>query len=388
MANLIESLIGGAVERYDDRRLSVTKRPPPTKPREFFEIFALMGATASPEGLMRGIDWKHVDPCMLTFAVLGRWPTSQELAELQVPYRPYVHLRHLLGSEEFRTAIVRRLFEVFPERQRLLFVRIPRCAGTSVMSVLDTKHPILPLDLGDRPFREAPVLVPLLGQLLGRFGTTRTLVVAQPRIGPFVEAPTVTPACGDPLHWHLPQPPCRGTDLLFTIIRPPEALILSEVNGILTALRRPASPGEPASLAEQRKHHAPLPDQTDSAGWKQLGRKLLAATTLRNPICTALGDGTAAGAFAACARVPIQLVAIEAYRQWSRAAFDSSPADPVNVSTPILQPADLTAEDSAHLSSLIAEDAVFYARYAERRQAEQIPYVLGTDLKPQIEAKV
>src|SRR5580658_7199818 len=129
MASLLESLLEGPVQREDKHRLSVTKRPFPERPRDVFDVFAAMGRTGSLEGLLRGIDFRLADPRMVSFAVLGRWPTWQELTDLPDPYKAQQHLRRLVLGEEFRRGVAARMLMAFPEKRRLLFVRLPRCAG-------------------------------------------------------------------------------------------------------------------------------------------------------------------------------------------------------------------------------------------------------------------
>ena len=380
MAFLIDSLIGNPVRRQDNRRLTITKRPLPQRPRDFFELFAAMGANATVEGLFRGVDLKGADPRMIFFMVLARWPTSEELAAIETPYRPPQHVRALMRTPEFRTPMVRRLFEIFQERQRLLYVRIPRCAGQHAMSMLDGKHPVVPLDLGTPTFRDADILVQKLGAVLGLFGTSRSLVVIQPHIAAFLAPPAHRVIGDDPIHWELAQPPCRSTDRLFAFIRPPEDILLSQANALLTALRQPPSRDEPAHIEAERKHHVKLPGANEAGEWKQVGRRILARLETRNPICAALGDGTAENALATCRRSPIELVGLDGYAEWARRAFDAAPPDPINVSIPTLLREDLTREDSARLADLTSEDSIFHARFAERSAVEGLPYVRGFDL--------
>jgi len=380
MAFLIESLIGNPVQRHDERRLTITKRPLPQRPRDFFELFAAMGANATMDGLLRGVDLKGADPRLIFYMILERWPTTEELASLETPYRAPKHIRALLRTPEFRTPICRRLFEVFQERQRLLYVRIPRCAYRHVMAMLERKHPVVPLDFGTPNFRDVELVVRTLGELLGLFGNSRTLVVAQPHIAAFMAPPAHQAAGEDPLHWELAQPPCRSTDRLFAIIRPPEDILLSQVNALLTALRQPPADQEPPDIAAERKRLGPLPKPDQLTEWAQLGRRILRRLESTNPICTALGDGTAANALDTCLRSPVELVGLHGYSEWARRAFDNAPPDPINVSTVFLRREDLAPEEAAHLAALTSEDQIFYARFAQRCAVVELPHVKGFEL--------
>ena len=73
MPSLIESLVEGPIARTDQKRLSVTVRPPPMRLRDVLEVFAAMGRTASFQGAHRSLELRAADPVILANAVLGRW---------------------------------------------------------------------------------------------------------------------------------------------------------------------------------------------------------------------------------------------------------------------------------------------------------------------------
>jgi hypothetical protein len=374
MANLLESLLSTKVERTDDRRLTVTKRLFPNRPRELFDMFAVMGVTASTEGLLRGIEMKLAEPRAATFTVLARWPTSEEVAEFATPYRAQPHLRRMIKSLEFRQNLAARILMVFPERRRLLFVRLPRCAGETVMQALEAHHPVLPLDTADDRFRDSDELARTLGRILGRFDITSTIAVALPALAAFT-----TPGTGDGLlRWHSAEPVARPTDTVFCVLRPPRDLALSEVNALLTELRAaPQAAMLPASLREKI---GPLPSGNDIAGWRGVGRKLLGEVISVNPVCRALGDGTAARALENCARLPIQLVGLARYGEWARVALGPMEEQGRIAAEPILRRDDLTPRDRELLDGCIAEDDIFYRRFEAKLTANVLPAILGPAL--------
>jgi len=374
MANLLESLLATTVERTDDRRLTVTKRLFPNRPRELFDMFAVMGVTASMEGLLRGIEMKLAEPRAATFTVLSRWPTNAELAEITTPYRAQPHLRRMIKSVEFRQNLAARILTVFPERRRILFVRLPRCAGETVMQALDAHHPVLPLDTADDRFRDSDELARTLGKLLGRFDITSTIGVALPALAPFT-----TPGTGDGmLRWHSTEPVARPTDTIFCVLRPPRDLALSEVNALLTELR--ADPRAAMLPAALRDKVGRLPEHGDIAAWRGVGRTLLGEVVSFNPVCRALGDGTADSSVAACARIPMQLVGLARYGEWARVALGPTDAPARIASEPILRPDDISGRDREKLEGLVAEDEKFYRRFAAKFEASVLPSVMGEAL--------
>jgi hypothetical protein len=210
--------------------------------------------------------------------------------------------------------------------------------------------------------------------LLGRFEITSTLVVVLPSLAPFISPGTG----GGALHWHSAEPVCRAMDTIFTVLRPPHDLALSEVNALLNDLR--ADPQAAMLPAALRDKIGPLPLRNDIAAWRGVGRALLSEVVSLNPICRALGDGTAAGAVANCARLPIQLVGLARYGEWARVALGPMEEPARIASEPILRRDDLSPRDRTTLEQCIGEDEIFYRRFAAKFDASALPAVTGPAL--------
>jgi|GEM_PF-2604355 len=355
---LIETLIGNPVMRKDDKRLTTIRRPMPTTQRDLLELFCSLGEMITLPGLFDCIDFAAAEPRAITFAVLGRWPTPAELAAIEPPYNPRGHLRRLLLGREFRISLIHHLCQAFPDRQRLLHLAMPRAATVHLHETLRPLHPIVPPDLTwwDKPNETG--FIPALGSLLGRFTTTRTLLIAQTSIQPFIQpSPPAKPdaaraACGLAF---LPSPPLhRPTDRLFTILREPASMLVSQINVLLTALRADAAADDPAT-ASWRARLTPLPHPTSHAAWRQLGLTLLAELP-PNPICHALGDGTAEGALSTCRHADIEITNLAHYPDFVKYTFNLQPEPAAKTSLPILTEADIP---HAILDDRLCEDLTF-----------------------------
>jgi hypothetical protein len=380
MVSLIESLINAPVKRQDQARLTIPQRPAPNRTRQLFELFITMGPSASFQGLHRSIDFKTLDPQTMVFTVLGRWPTKEEAALFEDPYKPWPHMQALLRSHEFRYRIARRTAEAFPERRRLLFVRIPSSAGRRVLATINSKHPILPNDLNDRRYNEPAVMAKCLGTMFGRMNISNAVAMIGPAMAPFFEEPENTPADQDPLAWHVPSVPCRTGDLLFAMIRDPVDRALAFVNQAVADFQGGRAPlPEPvhaayAHLSEQDRATLPVEDR------QAIARALLQAALLRNPICQALGDGTAKDTVQSCRCAPVHLVPPSAFSIWGRTALDVIPPDPPPPPETILRQEDLTQADRDAIAAATAEDRVFYTLFKERHASLGLPAILGREL--------
>lgn len=381
MANLLEGMLsGGEVKRKDNRHLNIVIRPLPVRPRQLFELLGALGLTATFPGLLRSVELKHADPHQVHFVALGRWPTLAEVAALPEPYHPGPHLIALIRGQEFRTHFVRRACEAFAERKRLLFVRIPRSGGASVLAMLDGRHPMLPLDLTAKRFDDPALLMQTMGSVLSRTAIGNTLALAHTRMSPFLDPP-IEPRSGrrqddDPFTWGAALPPARVEDTLFTVLREPQARAFGQINALLRGWQS-GERNVPPEIAARLGGAAKRPRPQDL---RQLGCEILAGTLLRNPICNALADGTAEGALLACSRSPIQLVQLEQLNQWSRSALENMASDSVAVSEPILRRQDLGSAAAAALEEATREDQIFYARFIKRVKETQLPVVRGRDV--------
>jgi hypothetical protein len=259
------------------------------------------------------------------------------------PYEVGAHLRTLLFGQEFRDSLFRRICEAYPERPRLFYIGIPRCAGHHFLKTTAPMHPLFAFDLATWRRGEGEDFIAALGTYLARFNTTKTIMVALSSQLPAIGSPKPPEKnTGETFPWSLNPPPYRAGDRLFAILREPRSIILSLVNAQLGQAAK-------AATAEDLKQH---------------GRHLLRSLTHRNPICTALGDGSAAGALALCRRTDIELADLSRYPTWIRYTWDTDTEPPTNCSFPTLLLEDLDASDTGWLESLIDEDLIFYQRVA------------------------
>lgn len=383
--SLLNSLLGSNPVRQDDKLLLPVRRPFFLRPRDVFEIIVALGDQATVKSLLQCVELRLAEPRILHFMFLNRWPTEAELAAVPTPYRPQEQLRALITCKEFRAGLFRRICDCYPERTRLLFIRIPRCAGEHFIATANDMHPIFPNDIAVHRPRDENVFVPALGRLLGRFTLTRTLMAVSPTAGAFTQE--TRPEASNPayaesgLEWTINAPPRRAYDRLFTVIREPTGLMLSQVNAIVDALRQPSS-SDTSDIAAWRKRMAIDLTRSDNAGLKAAARSILQSLPLANPICHALGNGTAADALRVARYQDIEIAEFGRYMDWVKYTWDVEPNPPMNQSEAHLKPADLTTDDRARLQALTSEDQTFYAAFqsAEAQIGDMRYSVRGRDL--------
>ena len=95
--------------------------PAPTTPRETFRAYRFYSGGEGPPRIASRLDFTGVTPHQVYYATLGRFPTAEEaLQHASNPAATFVHL------------LVERLLAAFPEKRRVLFVHIPKCAGSDL----------------------------------------------------------------------------------------------------------------------------------------------------------------------------------------------------------------------------------------------------------------
>jgi hypothetical protein len=259
-------------------------------------------------------------------------------------------------------------------------VRIPSSAGRRVVATIDSKHPILPNDLNDRRYNEPAALAKTLGTMFGRMNISNAVAMIHTTMAPFFEEPENTPADQDPLAWHVPGVPCRTGDLLFAMIRDPVERALAFVNQAVADFQvGTARLPEPvhasyAGLTEQERAALPIEDR------QAIARALLQGALYKNPICHALGDGTAKATIESCRCAPINLVPPAKFSIWGRTALDVIPPEPPMPPEIILRQEDLTPSNLDAIAAATREDQTFYDRFKARHASLGLPAILGREL--------
>ena len=72
--------------------------------------------------------------------ILGRMPRPAEIARTNEAYDPVQFAVKLLTSREFQSEVIRLLLLAFPEKRRLFFVHISKCAGTDLEAHLTPRY--------------------------------------------------------------------------------------------------------------------------------------------------------------------------------------------------------------------------------------------------------
>jgi len=345
--------------------------PAPQSPRELLLSLKHYDDAQGLDAFLARFDFTGVSPHQVYASVLGRLPESAQVAATAADYDPRQHFKQMLLSEEFQSHLIAYVLRAFPEKKRLCFVHVPKCAGSDLASHLMQRYQGAFIgQLDQDPLHIAPERLPWRLQML---------VVNLHRY----DTLAVTGHIG--LHWLLSEKLLRFGDVSFTVIRDPVDMAVSKVNYVLTLMQRDLSSRTPLVMEWIRRfnlHRYSEGLPTDAQELKQIALAMLRDTKIvpQENICSFLGSGTARSALDLCASANIELTTVSRYEAWLKARWGIASSARVNESNKILSRTDLSADDLVYLSQLRREDMQFYQRLDERLTATGRLSIFGAEI--------
>jgi hypothetical protein len=326
--------------------------PAPRTQRQTFELFAELGDDGDLNGLLEKIEYSGVTPRQAYLAVLGRLPESAALSTVPANYMPRDQIGQALASGEFQALIRENILRAFPDKKRLIFIHIPKCAGTDLVDALAARYPRITEHLSGPQWFAGKDLYLYLRNLARHLK----------------EADAILFHGHVPLMWFLEQGFHRLDDSYFTVVRHPVDIMISQVNYVL-----------------KRFYETPRFRQPDSREWadmlgltvfdRNMPREEMIALGLRilrdprivtpNCLCSYLGAGTEASAADLMARFDVEVTDVSRYDRWLKERWGTDTARK-NTSKPILTRDAISDEDKAYAESICKEDMALYRRIMER----------------------
>lgn len=294
-------------------------------------------------------DYQGVTPHQ-TYAVgLGRLPESAHVAVMPTDYKPREQLTAMLRSREFQSELIQRVVRALPEKRRLFFVHVPKCAGTDLAAYLmrDFAH----LAQRDQDPNHIPnATLPAHLQAFMQRVMAREELVVMGHIG---------------LNWIVTERLLRYGDASFSIVREPVSMAISKVNYVLTQLLgRGDNPPAHFPAWMEMLGLQDFPQVMDDTEAKACALALLHNEKVvpHNNICRFLGRDTADSAFDLCAATNIELTTVTRYEAWLQQRWGIAGSARANESRKYLTRADLAAADLEYIRGITREDQIFYAR--------------------------
>jgi len=317
----------------------------------------------SPGGLdavIARFDFDHVAPWHLDRIVLGaasRRPRPEASTDITE------YCKELLSSRDFRRLAIRNFLDAFANKPRLLFVHIPKTAGTDLTNVLSARHFAIDSAIENPNWFTQDAL----------FRHLRELTLA------CEFADTIFVRGHARLRYYVNQNLIRPGDQVFTIVRDPIDVVISGVNYRLTRLMADPTGRDTDTrlwLRDLGLQRVPQnPSQVELLG---LAKRILREPRVieDNVLCMALGNGDAASALANIVASDIEITDLSRYEAWLSQRWGAA-SQHANASTKVLTADTLDTEDRALIEAKTVEDRVLFARLMQVLDASDGTSITG-----------
>lgn len=347
-----------------------TAIPGPRAPRETLGVLSLYEPEVGLLALLDRLDLKGRSPASVWYSAFGSaMPADQFEAEWADPKAARDALYDWLGSEEFQQNLFPIALQAFPEKQRVIFVHIPKCGGTHVGAYLARR-------------------LPRLDHALTKPAWTRTFDLFE-RLAWFSRLMSLYDSILVTGHVQLPvyakQKLIRPADSVFTVVRDPVDMVISQVNYVLTRIAADSAAGlfgqdtkEWLQMLELDTPDLPLSDGfIETVATRALHHPLVVP---KNPLCFWLGDWDMNAAISLLRIHDVEITDVRRLDDWLQARWGIMPSPRHNESVPYFTPDTLPMKLMDHIRENITGDLRLYARIAEALEQSGEVSVRGREI--------
>jgi hypothetical protein len=325
----------------------------PKSPRELFQLFYFYDPSKGLASILDNIDFDGVTPGQVYYSTLGRLPESAQQAAMPPDYAARDHYQRTLHSQEFQRSVIKNFLSAYPEKRRLLFVHIPKCAGTDLSHYLGQRYPALHQTLSVEAWSDKASFFKAIRDLALQVNFADSI---------FVHGHMR-------LRWYLGNAAYRFGDRLFTVVRDPTRIITSQVNYVITRFladreaKLPDTRDWLARLGMERIAADPSPEYLTA-----LARRILRDTSMvpRNYLCHHLGNGDAESALQNLASCDVEITDVVRYQTWLKESWGIEANSRHNASRQIISKEQLAPDDARYVESLVDQDQILYDRIIDR----------------------
>ena len=359
--NLDDLSVDDLWDVWKDARL-----PAPQSVRDTFALLNHYDPAKGLDAFVERIDFGSPPPSYIHQVVHNRHPENINALLGAKSAEPRQRFKHALLSDEFQRQIIRQFLLAFPEKKRLVFLHIPKCAGTNLEIHLVPRHLALAGAI------EAPqwtskekMLEWLAGWVKAAPLFDTVFVYGHILFGDYIR-----------------RLGTRWDDDIFTVIRDPLELLISQANyGVGRLLLDPKAtrPDTREILAALGLDAIPRPVTAEVV--HQLAKQALMNPHIAQPnrICTYLGDGQADKALANLAIHNVEVTDLARYPAWIAARWGIQSETKYNRSPPLLTVADAEPVRD-ELMSRCGEDYTVYDKVKSALDIGGRSSVRGTEL--------
>jgi hypothetical protein len=351
-------------------RFRNTPIPMPRTQPELFQLLANYHPHLGWDRFIETIDFTGVTPRQISQIVLGNYPKTIGQAVPGPDYNPRRHFRETLVSKGFRQDSLAAILRAYPSKGRDVFIHVPKCAGTDLILNLGARSVSLPKLLEvDGWISDAEFIEIIAGLARAAAAADRLFVFGHMELGGYVD-----------------RVGARPDDCIFTVLRDPVDLMVSQANYAIGRVRQDPTGQEPDGaeyLSMLGLTH--LPNPISISELKDLTHKALLNPTITKPnrACFFLGRGSKAEFATALENLIIHNVEITTtknYDRWLNERWGIGQSSHHNRSDPILPNSEARRTYGPALAAASAEDQKLYDLVSWALQQAGTASITGQDL--------
>lgn len=344
--------------------------PGPQDPRRLLELLFWHDERLGLSPMLSRIEVDDYQPQQVHYAALGRMP-ERPLVLPPGRYYPRDHLQELLLSDAFQTDLVPLLARAYDDKRRLIFVHIPKCAGTDLTNKLKTRYPWVDVNIMESEWTSKHAMLRHLSRLAVQLRFNDQLYF-----------------CGHAgLDYYEQKQLVRPTDSVFTIVRPPADVVISQVNYILTRFWLDAEAGTVGPDTQGWLGAAgvdALPEKMTEEFALHAGMRLLQNTDIVRPnsVCFWLGgkDADAQTALNGLISQNVEVTDTARYGEWLARRWNIRSQSRDNSSMKFFALDSLPREYRDYIRDISVEDAKLHGIIDKAIARAGRPSVVGQEL--------
>ena len=341
----------------------------PTDARGLLEAFALFEETAGLYELLSRFDVTGMKPRQARYLVFGELADRAPDYAVSATYSPRDHINELLLSKRFQQELIPLCLKAFPEKQRVIFIHVPKCAGTDLSANLMSRLPFLHQSMTELAWLSPEELMRAVSRFVlnSRF-FDRVFVGGH-----------------NTLRYYTSYDLIRPGDRAFTILRDPMEIAVSQVNYIMTRLTADAQTGNfgPDSREWLKAMDlGSLPPKLPSSTVQTLCTAILHNIKILRPnsMCAFLGGDTAEAATEELIKHDVEITITDNYNGWLQQSWGIVSDTRLNRSERFVSTQTMSHQDLTYIQELYAEDLRLYASIHGALQRNERLSVSGDEL--------
>jgi hypothetical protein len=345
--------------------------PAPYNPRALFDAFALFDGNTGVYELLTRFKLDEINWRQANFIVFGNLATETMRGHAQsAKYLARDYIGELLLSDDFQKNLIPLFLEAFPEMKRVIFVHVPKCAGTDLSANLMRRLPFLHQQMTQPNWMQRDDLFRAISRLVLNVRFFDQIFITG----------------HNSLRYYTSRNLVRPVDKVFTILRDPIEIAVSQVNYIMSRL-----------TAEARsKDHSPdtgewlrilnldmIPLNMPEEMVQSLCTTILHDTNIIQPnsMCSWLGGNDAETATNQLVEHDVEITIIENYKAWLRHTWGVISETQMNRSEKFISAEMMNDRDIAHIRKIYSEDIKLYDTVLGALQRNKKLSITGDELR-------